>query len=257
MDIWAGWRTPKPPVRDVAVGMAGDDAPDFEQLEQYFSALAYSMRLELLHVLRFPTNLQDIRLKPRQVRAGQSADRPASRQAVQEHLDRLMEIGVVVVEEGANGRKEYRVNPPKLYRIMEEFRQVGVIMADSMAAPEATAGVDPARTPPQAPGPKLVLVHGLLEGKAFPLRASDAASNGSLLIGRKAGLPVSLEYDPFVSLENSEIVREGDDHLLADLPTSRNGTWLNWRRLAPGVRAKLEPGDTIRVGRSLLVYRRT
>lgn len=257
MEFWAGWRTPKGPRGDGAGLMGEEETPDFDQLEGYFSALAYSARLELLHILRFPANVQDIRLKPRQLRPGMSADRPASRQAIQAHLDRLTEIGVVVVEEGPDGRKEYRVNPSRLYRIMEEFRQVGVIMADAMPAPDATADADQARPRSSAPGPKLVLVHGLLEGKAFPLRKTELGPGGGWIVGRKPGLSVSLEYDPFVSLENSELRLEGGEHLLSDLPTSRNGTWLNWRRLAPGVRAKLEPGDVIGVGRSLLVFRAT
>ncbi|MEO7397883.1 MAG: FHA domain-containing protein, partial [Ilumatobacteraceae bacterium] len=58
------------------------------------------------------------------------------------------------------------------------------------------------------------------------------------------------------SLENSEIRADGNDFVLVDLRSSRNGTWLNWRRLGAEVRARLEPGDVIGIGRSLLVFRR-
>lgn len=234
----------------------GAEQPDYDKLEEYFRALAYSARLELLHLLRFPQAVQDIRLTPRQVRAGQNPDRPASRQAIQEHLDRLIDVGVVVVQEAPDGkgRKEFVVNGQKLYQIMEEFRQVGTILARPGAGREATVGLAPAQVAELAPGPKLVLVHGLLEGKAFPLRRADLRDGRGWVLGRKPGLHISLDYDPFISLENSEVVPGADGYRLVDLRSSRNGTWLNWRRLEPGEEAPLKPGSVVGVGRSLLVF---
>lgn len=237
--------------------MPSGDEVDYDKLEEYFRALSYSTRIELLHILRFPMALQDIRLRPRQVRPGQNPERPAARQTIQEHLDRLIEIGVVVPEESGKGRKLFKVNGAKLYQITEEFRQVGAIMADSIVGRDATVGVGGAEALEQEPGPKLVLVHGMLEGKAFPLQRADLSGKRGWVLGRKAGLHVSLEYDPFVSLENSEIIPDGNDYLLVDLRSSRNGTFLNWRRLGPDVRAPLQPGHVIGIGRSLLVFQRS
>ncbi len=87
------------------------------------------------------------------------------------------------------------------------------------------------------------------------LRRDDLGSGRGWAVGRKPGLPVSLEYDPYVSLVNSEVLPVGDRYLLADLGSSKNGTWLNWRPVGAEP-VPLTQGDVIGVGRSLLVFRR-
>jgi len=235
---------------------AGDET-DYDQLGDLFRALGYGARLELLHKLLLPKALVEIDLAARRTGPGQTQGRRISRQATQEHLEKLMEIGVVVAQEpdSPSGKRQFVVHGPRLYQIMEEFRRVGTLMPGGAVGRDATvglAGVAPSR---MEPGPKLVLVHGLLEGKPFPLRRTDLKAERGWVVGRKPGLHVSLDYDPFVSLENSEVVPEGHRYVLTDLPSSRNGTWLNWRRLDKAERATLEPGDVIGVGRSLLVFR--
>lgn len=233
------------------------DDVDLELLEDYLKALSSASRLELLQILRFPRALQEIKLAPRQHRPGDNPDRPASRQAIQVHIDKLLEIGVLLEETlpGPAGRKEYVVNGPTLYRIMEEFRKIGTVAVGATGGRDETVEAQAPRALPALDGPTLVLAHGLLEGKAFPLRRVDLKPGRGFVIGRKPGLHVSLEYDPYVSLENSEVVLAGNDYTLLDLRSSKNGTWLNWRRLGPDERAVLKPGDVIGVGRSLLVFR--
>lgn len=233
------------------------EPPDFDALETYFSALAYSTRLELLHLLRFPHALPEIRLSARQVRAGQNPERLISRQALQEHLDRLIQIGVVTARESESGRpsREFVVNGQRLYQIMDEFWRVGTVFAGNAPTTEGTATLGAVQATPLAPGPKLVLVRGLLEGKAFPLRRADLREGRGWIAGRKKGLHVALEYDPYVSLENSEIVPTEKGFEIMDLASSRNGTWVNWQPLPDGGRAALKSGDVIGVGRSLLVFR--
>ena len=235
------------------MAMPGEKRPDFERLEDYFRALSYATRLELLHLLRFPRAIADIRIAPRQVRAGENAERPVARQTVQAHLDQLVEIGVVVAQEPATPRapREYVVNHQRLYQILEEFRAVGTML--SVGAPafdDATADLERREEGALPPGPKLVLAHGLREGKSFLLRREASR----WIIGRRLGVDVCLEYDPYVSLENAEVARQDGALLLRDLHSSKNGTWLNWRRLAEGEQRAIRPGDIVGVGRSLLVY---
>lgn len=239
--------------------MADEAAPDYEKLVDYFRALAYPTRLELLHLLRFPHALPDIRLTPRQTRPGQNPDRPVARQTVQEHLEHLLAIGVVTAREpdGPKGRKEFVVNGAKVYQMMEELRRVGTIVVGAPVGGDATVARDAgggAVKAPQEQGPRLVLVHGLYEGKAFPLRRAGAGP-ARWVLGRKAEAAVSLDYDPYVSGENAAVEQGPGGFALVDLPGSRNGTLLNWRTLAPGERAPLRSGDVIGVGRSLLVFR--
>lgn len=238
-----------------------EPAPDYEKLVEYFRALAYPTRLELLHILRFPHALPDIRLAPRQSREGQNPERVVARQTVQEHLDKLMEIGIVAARDAdgaGRGRREFVVNGPRIYQMMEELRRVGTVVVGPPLARDATVDSPVTGSGAMDPGPKLVLVHGLLEGKAFPLRRADLHGDGrGWVIGRKAGLQVSVDYDPYVSLENSEVVEHAGAYALLDLRGSRNGTLLNWRPLATDERAPLAAGDVIGVGRSLFVFRPT
>lgn len=232
--------------------------PDFDKLEEYFRALSYATRLELLHELRLPRALSEIRMTARQVRPGQSAERPMSRQALEEHLARLVEVGVVAVARDAldgRGRREFVVNAPRIYQIMEEFRRIGTILPTMTAEGDPTEELGQLRPPPSVEGPHLVVVHGLREGQTFPLHPGTLAEGRGWVVGRKPGLPVALEYDPYVSLENSEIRRDGARHSVHALESSRNGTWLNWRRVAPGEPAALRSGDVLGFGRSLLVFR--
>jgi hypothetical protein len=236
--------------------MAMAAAPDYDRLEGYFRALGYSARLELLHLLKLPRAVNEIKLAARQEREGQRVGRTSSRQAILGHLEKLMEIGVVdaAEPEGPTGKRRFVVNGAKLYQIMEEFRQVGMVLPTPATGRHATVGLGDTRDAADVPGPKLLLAHGLHEGKAFPLKRADAKGDRGWVIGRKAGLHVSLDYDPFVSLENSEIKPEGGRYLLEDLPSSRNGTFVNWRRLDKGERVSLWPGAVIGVGRTLLVF---
>lgn len=237
--------------------MAAVEALDYDRLEEYLSALAYGSRLELLNILRYPRNVQDIRLSPRQVRPGENPDRPVARQTIQGHLDKLVDIGLVVCRESKEKRgKEYVVNPQKLYQILEELRKVGTVTADAPMPHEGTVDLGATRAERAVSGPRFVLVHGLHEGKTFPLRRDDLREGRGWVIGRREGLQVSLEYDPFVSGENAEVVQEGKEFALLDLRNSKNGTLLNWRRLDKDERPVLVSGDVIGVGRSLLVFRR-
>jgi pSer/pThr/pTyr-binding forkhead associated (FHA) protein len=97
-----------------------------------------------------------------------------------------------------------------------------------------------------------VLVKGLDEGRFFPLAASQRKQ---WTIGRRRGLEVPLDFDPFVSTENAMISSEGGGFVIEDLPDSRNGTMVNFIALAKGERRVLKGADVIGVGRSLLVFR--
>lgn len=237
--------------------MAEAEDIDYVLLEDHLRALAHASRLELLHLLRLPHALNEMRLAPGRSRAGSSPSRPVARQSIQAHLDKLVDIGVVLAREPAKGRrgKEYVVNAQRMYELTEEFRRVSAVTLGGPVSREAT--IESRNTSVRAPrqsGPRLVLVHGLLDGKSFPLRRSDVGEGGGWVIGRKPGLPVSLEYDPFVSLVNSEVVHDRDRYLLRDLGSSKNGTWLNWERVKEAPEALVQ-GDVVGVGRSLLVFR--
>lgn len=227
---------------------------DYVSVASYLAALGYPARLELLDLLRFPVTLGQIKLTPH--RGEGNPERTAARETIRAHLDKLVEVGLVRVERVEEGGKQlnrYSVNPQKLYGLLEEMRRLSTMFAGRGGAGDATGTLGTQAKSSPVKGPRLVLVHGVYEGKAFPLAASNA-QDGRWLIGRRPGLPVCLDYDPYVSLENAVVTQRDSQFQLTDLRGSKNGTTLNWAPLAKDAPRALEPGDVVGVGRSLICF---
>lgn len=231
---------------------------DHDRLGEHFRALSVPTRILLLSKLQIPRTPSEIDLPPFRRDPGLREDRALSRQAVQDHLDKLVEVGLVRTRaarrEGQPAR-EYYIDEARLFTLVDEVRRLALLRAPagggrtaSRDATFAAPGRDDAE-PPLA-GASLVLVSGPHEGRAYPL-----AGPGPWTVGRGAACAVPLGYDPFVSSENCEVRRDGDRFFVRALPGSRNGTTVNWRLVGPDADAPLVSGDTLGVGRSLLVAR--
>lgn len=231
----------------------------YADLEAYLKALAQANRLELIEALRVPRTLDEIRLTPTVAVEMGGADRVMSRQGVQNHLDKLIDVGVVRVaptdRKGKRGILEYRLDTARLFALIEELRHITREPAVGPVDPLATQQLSDDAATTWQEGPKLVLVHGVREGRAFPLLQKDLRPPRGWLLGRAPGVPVRLDYDPYVSLENAEIIQRANEFRLLDLRSAKNGTMLNWKRLPPGGEAPLESGDVIGLGRTLLLFR--
>lgn len=238
---------------------AGD--VEYERLEANLKLLAYATRLELLRLLRRPKTLDEIRLTPGSSQAGDSPERPISRQAVQNHLDQLADAGLVRVgftdRKGKRLVQEFGADAARLFAVVEELRKIVTWEGDAPDAATRTETLAGSTALAWEEGAKLVLVHGVQEGRAFPLRHAEMTGGRGWIVGRAGSAHVSLEYDPYVSSENAEILHVGNQYRLLDLRTSRNGTFLNWTRLPVGGEVPLRSGDVVGVGRSLLVFRET
>lgn len=242
--------------------MAGEANKDsdatFDKLASYLEALANPGRLELLSQLRQPRVVGEIELRP--TTPGKSADRNITRQAVRKQLAKLEEAGLVlrqrVRREGVLV-EEHVVNHPMLFALVEELRSVTRLPATVALAPAATmtgrqveeGGRGRSR------GARLITVHGSVEGRTFPLESRGLGSDRGWVVGRRRGLAVSLEHDPFVSNEHAEVLLRGARFEVLDLRTNKNGTFLNWEALPRGGSAPLSTGDVIGVGRTLLLFR--
>lgn len=243
---------------DAETPMEGPPAP--KNLAHALEILANENRLEILGQLRIPRTVTEIELRPPSARAGENPDRAISRQAVRVHLQKLAELGLVVSRRSRRGlvvADEFTVNRARLYALMEEIRELTVVPANQGEfLPQETLVGAPSEAPARGHVPRLVIAKGIPEGRAFALTAAAAegASRG-WVIGRKVGLAVTLDYDAFVSSQNSEITLEGGGYRLHDLRSNRNGTYLNWRKLDKGATVPLAHGDVISVGRSVLVFR--
>lgn len=223
------------------------------ELCRYLAALSVPNRVALLRKLQLPHALPDIELPAVRARGTLQPRRPLSRTAVQEHLAKLHELGLVEAKSvSRDGRRvtEYVLNHARLFVLVEELRELG-LLRPSRGGPEGTvAGAGPSGEVALPKGPALLAVGGPLEGAVFALEG-----RGPWRIGREAGVEVALPHDPFISKENARLRQRGGAFTAEDLAASKNGTRVNWRRLKPGEEAPLAPGDVLGVGRSLLVFR--
>jgi DNA-binding transcriptional ArsR family regulator len=245
------------PPHGLDVGKPRQGPVDYHSLAEFLTALGYAPRLELLDALRFPHTLAEIRLSPQKLEPGGNPDRPSSKPTIRGHLHKLVEAGLVRVEEVEQQGKlvpSYEANPQKLYALTEDLRRLTTRYGGLGPGKDATGTLAGQAERKEARGPRLVLVHGVYEGKVFPLEEATAQA-GAWLVGRREGLAVSLDYDPYVSLENAAITRREGAYRVADLKASKNGTSVNWAPLARGGQRALESGDIIGVGRSMLVFR--
>lgn len=236
-----------------------DERPEFQRLADHLRVLANPNRLELLYELRSPRSVDELELTPEQVPEGENPERPISHQAIRKHLSKLTSIDVVATEaRNREGRlvDEYVLNHQRLFAIVEEFRSLGELEPEESVAEEDTIPAEPRAEGDGDVGPRLVVVRGQREGRAFPLRDAEKAGDRGWVVGRKQGLPITLDYDPFVSAENTVIENGASGFTVRDLPESRNGTLLNFEQLPPGGSAELEVGDVIGVGRTNLLFRR-
>jgi len=224
------------------------------QLARLLEAIANPTRLALLRQLRRAQLLGEIRIRAEQAREGLPNERPMARQGVRLHLDRLIEAGFARGRPSWRGEipvEEYVVQHQRLFALSEDIRELGDLRPLEATVGPETAEIGGTREVRLPRGRALVIVHGLAEGRAFPLHEPATER----LIGRLPGLAASLDYDPFVSSLHARVFRENDRVLVENVPGSRNGTLVNWTRLKNGAAEPLRHGDIISVGKSLLLFR--
>ncbi len=220
-------------------------------LAKALDALSSPTRLALLRALRAPKALAEIH-----VPAGEGdEDRPLARQTVKEHLEKLVLLGFVAArdaERDARATTEYVVNHQRVFAVAEELRTYAALRPT--AEPEGeTLAREPDGTFRGVRGPCLVLVKGIEEGRAWPLSTDGGPRRW--VIGRRRGVDVALDFDPFLSTENTVVACEGGAFTVEDLADSRNGTFLNFELLPKGRTWPLRAGDIVGVGRTLLLFR--
>ncbi len=225
---------------------APDSGPDLDALAHRLRPLGNASRLRLLDILTQPLYVEEVAAK-----LGMS--RPGARK----HLDALVEIGVLAKRVGRRDTGpvvEYLLDRAGLFQIQVQFSEVGArktppsnsqttrtLLADKPS--RAEGGVS------NTPEPGLTVVRGLDEGRVFSLGHSDGTV---WRMGRGPEADIQLDYDPFVSTRHAEITVQDRGLALTDL-YSKNGTYVNWRRMRPAVEVPLAQGDIIAVGKTRFV----
>lgn len=77
-------------------------------------------------------------------------------------------------------------------------------------------------------------------------------SDGPLCIGRQPSAHIALDWDTEVSRAHAMLERAGEEWTLVDDGLSRNGSYVNGKRVRS--RRRLSDGDTITVGRTQIVF---
>jgi FHA domain/Bacterial regulatory proteins, luxR family len=78
------------------------------------------------------------------------------------------------------------------------------------------------------------------------------SDRAGLAVGRRAEMDVSIPWDGEVSALHAELQCRGEEWTIVDDGLSRNGTFLNGRRV--GSRQRLRDGDRVRVGQTTIAF---
>jgi hypothetical protein len=152
-----------------------------------------------------------------------------------------------VVREGAREKGYGLVARPEVVFETGDGMKRGdlVVEAELSEAPGPPSEEQPAVAPSSTGGgsPRLILDG---DGREWPLQAERS------VIGRLSGSEVEIQ-DPGASRQHAEIRRQGADFVVVDLG-STNGTLVND---SPVSETKLEEGDRITIGRTVLEFRRS
>lgn len=211
-----------------------------DSLLKALEALANPLRLALLRRLAQPAFVADI-----------TREMGLTRQSLKRHLEVLTDAGLIEarpMRRGVLPATAYVASPTGLFAFKETVAGLALPMDPALLRPAPTRDSQGPSRPASRTGPGLLLVHGDLQGRWFPL---DRASH---IVGRDPRDGISLSYDPFASLRHAHLLREGAGWRVTDLH-SRNGTLLNFERLLPGETRDLRAGDVLTIGRSRLVFR--
>ncbi len=92
----------------------------------------------------------------------------------------------------------------------------------------------------------LHIMNGVDKGCLYYLKSDNA------YIGRSFDNDIPLN-DIFVSRKHLKVQRRGGSTFIQDL-LSRNGTYLNGKRIQPGLECKIRDGDTIGIGGTLVLF---
>lgn len=211
-------------------------------------SLSHPKRLRLLRFATEPRSLEEI-----------SSHLKVARQSAKEHLDRLLEIGLLEARSGRGDHgpvTKFVVVVSRLFDIFDRFgTRAGLVAAD--------LGEDVRRTSPttrlpattsdarRIESPRLIIVHGMRVGQTISLQG-----NGPWLIGRDPGATLCLDYDSYVSHRHAEVRRSGQGFEIADALSS-NGLFVDWIPGARGGVMPLQNGSLIRFGKTLVLFRIT
>ena len=206
-------------------------------------ALAHEKRVRMLHFLLEPRSLEEI-----------ASHLGVARQTAHEHLQHLLETGLVVRLGTDQRSMTFASVPQRLFQLYETIGRLGSLETRHDERAVSRLATEPDR-PAAGPArdddlPRLTIVHGMRIGQRILLQG-----DGPWVIGRDPAATVCVDYDVYASTRHAEVRRAPGGFALADLYSS-NGTTLDWRPVQRGGQEPLPNGCIVGVGRTLLSFRK-
>lgn len=224
--------------------------PDYSALAAWLEVLANGTRLAVLDTLREPKQTSGVRVSSPE-------GRPLSRQAIQAHINRLVEAGLVSVDEieiRGRPRKQFQSDATRLFAASEALRHLGARLAPPPDEADQTLTTAATGSTRRASGPRLVMLHGMAEGAIFPLAKRRAGPEGWLL-GRAPECQVHIPYDNTVSRIQGAITKDVAGRFwLRATAAAKNPVRVNWQPVTDEP-VRLRVGDLVLAGNTKLVFR--
>lgn len=218
-----------------------DDHSD--KLLVHLRALASPVRLRLLKSLVSPTRAPDVRVPAGRARAGFEPQRFLGRSTVIEHLEVLVQAGLV-----RRVGEEYVVDQQGMVALLQDLGALAKLRALIEVDVESTRPAKPPLDAELPPTPRLTIVSGPEAGRAFGL-----VGDGPWELGRAPGCDIPLPHDPHVSRLHVLVARAADGFTVRVADVAKNAAWVDFARMEPGALAAVRPGAVVTVGATTLV----
>ncbi|HVM45203.1 MAG TPA: FHA domain-containing protein [Candidatus Thermoplasmatota archaeon] len=219
-----------------------DDAAATERLMMRLRALASPVRLQLLKALVTPSRSADVRVRAAGERAGLGAERFLGRSTVIEHLDVLMEAGLV-----RRIGDSYVTDQQAMVALLQDLGELARLRALVEVDVEVTRAAAAPAVQPLPHLPRALVANGPDAGRAFALTGS-----GPWRVGRGADCELSLPHDPHVSRLHVTLELAPPGFLVRVASAAKNAVFVDFAQLPPGESLAVRPGALLLVGATLL-----
>lgn len=232
--------------------MVGSCVPDFvaedpdestARVLARLRALGSPVRLQILKALVQPSRAAELRIRAPAERAGLGAERMLGRSTLVEHLDVLVDAGLV-----RRIGETYVVDQQAMVALLQDLGDLARLRALVEVDVEVTRTAPAPLAQPLPRLPRVLVANGPEAGRAFGLEGA-----GPWRVGRGADCEVALGHDPHVSRVHLTLERDADGTQVRVSPTAKNPAFIDFAQLEAGASARVRSGALLSVGATLLV----
>lgn len=206
-------------------------------------ALGSPVRLQLLRALVTPSRATDLRVRAPSERAGLIAERFLGRSTLIEHLDMLVEAGLV-----RRVGEAFVTDQQAMVALLQDVSELARLRALIEVDVEVTRAAPIPQLQPLPPLPRVLIANGPAAGRAFGFEGP-----GPWRLGRGSECEVALPHDPHVSRVHVVIEKGAEGFIARVSAVAKNPVFVDFAQLVPGDSAPMRPGTLLSLGATLLV----